>query len=635
MPRLISCAVALLWVAGLVAQTPSSGQRFRSGVEVVTLDVSVLDSQRRPVRGLTAADFVVLEDGVEQQIDSFTEVALPAPAPPPAGWWNDVADDVKTSTAADTGRLLLMVIDEAHIPLNKTAIVKKIGHEIVDRMAPGDRMALVYTQKNGYSQDFTDEPRLIREAVERFIPGGEGVGFGSSPGRPTGNVDDIDNSAQGSGCAYFTRQTLDTIEKAAAYASALPGRRKAMFLVSELGAPTNPDSPCYLDGLDIWREAQRGNVNIYPISPSAMEAGFDIGSSTADEATATRDQAVELRDGLRTLADNTGGFAIVSTNDFARGVEQVYTENGSYYLIGYSSSSTKDRGKFRDIEVTVRRPGLEVRARDGYVPPKASKAADTPDEPERAVITGFLPSSDLVMSATVLPMRGPSRDDRTALAAVVEVRPPVGDQPVNEKVSIEAVLFDSDGKSKDRMRTEIPVTITPRPGLIAAYRVPFVLHAKPGRYQLRVGAASAASGKAGSVYYDLTVPEYGDDPLELSGLALFARADAPSVKPDALAPAWPLTPTLRRTFGPAEAVRAGIRVYTRGDGPRVIVQATLTGSAGDVWTEQLSPETVERDGAFVVFNLPLGELAAGPYRLAITATRGDKSATRVTRFVVQ
>lgn len=636
MVRTLLALALVLGSSGLLGegQTPArSGQRFRTGVEFVTLDVSVLGRDRRPVRGLTAADFVVLEDGVEQTIETFSEVALPPRAPAPADWWTSVPEDVKTSTAIDSGRLLLVVIDDAHIRADHRYVTKRIANQIVDRMAPGDRMALIYTRVNSSSQDFTDERRLIREAIDRFTAGGESIGFGSSPSRPSGNSDE---ASLGSGCDYFTRQTLDTLENIAKYAGALPGRRKALFLIGELGVPTGPGSACFMDGLDIFREAARANVNIYPISPSAMEDGFDMAASTADEAAAGREQALDLRDGLRALADNTGGFAIVNTNEFERGIELVYAENASYYLLGYATASKKAPGKFRDIEVKVRQTGLQVRVRDGYVPPKATKAERAAPKPERAAISGFVPSSDVVLSATVVPMKGTARDGRTALAAVMEVRPPVaGSDPVKDVLSVEAVLLDANGNPKDRMETEIPISFTPRAGALAAYRVPFVLHAKPGRHQLRFGVASRSAGKAGSIYYDMDVPEYGDDPIELSGLALFARVDAPSVKPDALGPALPLTPSLRRSFGGSEAVRAAVRVYARGARPPVLVVARLDGAGGEVWKQALEVSPPDPAGTLAVFDLPLSDLAPGPYRVTLTASRGAQLASRVTRFMVR
>ena len=74
------------WILGLAtltvalhlrAQTPATRPRFRGGTDLVQVDVSVLDNNRHPVRGLTASDFTVLEDGRPREIQAFSEVYLP------------------------------------------------------------------------------------------------------------------------------------------------------------------------------------------------------------------------------------------------------------------------------------------------------------------------------------------------------------------------------------------------------------------------------------------------------------------------------------------------------------------------------------------------------------------------------
>src|SRR5262245_7933331 len=68
---------------------------FKSSVELVRLDVSVLDSLRLPVKGLKMDEFTVLENGKPQKLAAFTEVEVPDPIIPTTDWMRDVAMDIR------------------------------------------------------------------------------------------------------------------------------------------------------------------------------------------------------------------------------------------------------------------------------------------------------------------------------------------------------------------------------------------------------------------------------------------------------------------------------------------------------------------------------------------------------------
>src|SRR5687768_18523808 len=105
------------WLAVFVclsAQQPSPATTqlptFRTGVDAIQLDVSVLDKDRRPVRGLTAADFTVLEDGKPRPVVAFSAVELPALPTTPAGSADTVPPDVVRNDGPD-GRLVVILLD--------------------------------------------------------------------------------------------------------------------------------------------------------------------------------------------------------------------------------------------------------------------------------------------------------------------------------------------------------------------------------------------------------------------------------------------------------------------------------------------------------------------------------------------
>ena len=104
-------AISVAAIAAVVAQQPATQPTFRTGVDVVQVDVSVLDKNRKPVQGLTSADFTILEDGKPRPIVAFVPVELgePEKAAAPASWVRDVASDVVTNAVKPEGRLVVIM----------------------------------------------------------------------------------------------------------------------------------------------------------------------------------------------------------------------------------------------------------------------------------------------------------------------------------------------------------------------------------------------------------------------------------------------------------------------------------------------------------------------------------------------
>jgi len=132
-------------------------------------------------------------------------------------------------------------------------------------------------------------------------------------------------------------------------------------------------------------EANYANTSFYPVDPRGLEV-FDepISKPTTGEPppgsttiTPLAVDAARLRsrlESLRTLAEATDGLAIVNSNNLARGLKRVVDDLSSYYLIGYYSTGKLD-GKFHSISVKVKRPGVRVRARRGYLAATPATAA--------------------------------------------------------------------------------------------------------------------------------------------------------------------------------------------------------------------------------------------------------------------
>ncbi|HXW91300.1 MAG TPA: VWA domain-containing protein [Terriglobales bacterium] len=85
---------------------------------------------------------------------------------------------------------------------------------------------------------------------------------------------------------------------------------------------------------------------------------------------------------LYALANGTGGFVILNTNDLLGGMEKIAKEQSEYYLLGYTPTNTPE-GSCHVLRVKVDRGDTDVRSRSGYCNVKpADLLADQPVEKE-------------------------------------------------------------------------------------------------------------------------------------------------------------------------------------------------------------------------------------------------------------
>jgi VWFA-related protein len=159
------------------------------------------------------------------------------------------------------------------------------------------------------------------------------------------------------------------------------------------------------------QRANRANVSFYPIDFRGLVA-FDepINSTRAltmygPDAAPSADSARLLarQEGLRVLAENTDGRAILNTNTFDDDLQRVLQDTGAYYLLGYYSTNTKLDGKYRRLTVRVKRPGAEVRARPGYLAPTEADMASSRVD---ALMNGAPPGHSTMPPAVVRAFAG-------------------------------------------------------------------------------------------------------------------------------------------------------------------------------------------------------------------------------------
>ena len=620
----------VLVAASVVLTAQQQTPTFKSGIEIFHLDVSVLDRQRQPVRGLTAADFTILEDGKPQKVVAFSAVDVPDAIAPPAKWMNDVTPDVASNQFRDQ-RLVLIVMDDANVPFDPRAIrnAKQIGRDVIARLGPSDLAAVVFTQDNRRPQDFTADHAKLNAAVER--------------------------STYGNRTPYSMLSAVETLFEAARLLIEIPERRKTLIYISggvpvdfEEAAPQLIGPGVSMVGRELhsrllermsaaFAQAARANVNVYAFDVCGLRAP---GPRPCDLSIPSL--YVEF---LQTVAANTGGRAVINTNDFAPGVERVFRENASYYLLGYESGAMKGPGHYRRLEVKVNRDDVEVRARTRYYsekPPDGRNARPMPEVTK--ALAGLLPKSDVALAVQAAPIAIPGRRDLTAVAVTLGMRQPrdvttAAAGPTD--IDWEVRAFDPEGRARGMQQRRARLSLASSGGDVHVELLTR-MDLKPGAYQLRLAVHDTAQNTSGSVYADVEVPDFGKAPVSISGVLLSSSA-APTAAPrDALAELVSVVPTASRTFRSTDRVAAFLRVYQGGDvkKPASPVPFVLRISGTDATplvnqSQVLEPARFVNHAADVNFELPIAALKPGPYLLTIEATLGKTIARRDVRFEIR
>jgi VWFA-related protein len=610
------------------AQTPAGQAPFRTGVDVVRLDVSVLDKNRRPVRNLTAADFTVIEEGEPRPIVAFTAIDVSDAPEHPAAWMRDVGSDV-ASNRLDTRRIVAIVMDDCHTNLADGTIARSVARNVVDRLGPNDLAGIVFTY-TGRAQNFTTDHRQLLTAVDSFVPK-------NSP-KPHPFSAEAGNSGPRAGppLACQLRGGLSATLKGIAVAlKDTPEGRKAIVLISP-GIPFSFS----LEGLEgaedgddvviAYQALQRANVNVYTFDPSGL---------TQDGINVAR------LDTLRIFAENTGGFAIAATNAPEEQVPQVFAENGSYYLLGIRAGATDSRDRFRKVSIKVNRPDVVVRARPGYFVERPARAPSPETEAKTATALdkafgNALPTGDLPLSVSVAPLAMAGRRE-AVLAVTIGMIRPVSDRVVTETLQLRTTAFEYE-TYKDRGTSLQAIELTARPNAAGERRfeVPARLTVRPGRYEVRVGAETSG-GAVGGVFVAADVPDFEKAKLALSGLILGTPRRAPADPADALADLVPIAPTVRREFSTSEPVLALLRIYQRA--MRTAAPAQVTATIVDATNRQVFADLVtlgpdrfssERSADYRL-DLANAKLGAGDYLLTIEASAANNAARRLVRFRVR
>jgi VWFA-related protein len=336
---------------------------FRAATQLIEIDAHVTDKDGRFIAGLSRDDFNVLEDGTRQQIQLFSFVTIPAREDQIG---QRAAGPILEQVASErvvAGRTYVMLLDGPAASADHVLRMQATARVFLDQLfGPADQMAVTFVkgkflkyvegrEEQMVEQPFTTNRLAIEAAVERLAPdtrGGLGV--------------------------EGTIRTYEAIKSIADQLGAIDRGRKILVWIGGQ-VPFNPTEGAFgkraaeiaFAYRDAIRAANRHNVVVYTIDLLGLTTRL---SESKGALTNRGGEELKRMAALRAVAEDTGGEAIVGTNNYADMFQQIAARSNAYYLLGYQAQMRRCDGRFHAITVRVRRAGASVRARKGYFAPE-------------------------------------------------------------------------------------------------------------------------------------------------------------------------------------------------------------------------------------------------------------------------
>jgi VWFA-related protein len=676
---LISCkrgaAIAIaaaIWTVAPSAQQSQPRSVFRSGLNVVSVDVIVRDKSGAVVRGLTPDDFELREDGRPQQISSFSfeeisQTPLPAveSADLLAGVEARLADDGKrppssaptppvtppapmTSDMLAGRRLITLFFDVSSMqPEDVQRAVDSARKYVDEQMSAADLIAVATVGSTlSVLTDFTADRGKVANALGTLA-----YTDGTATEAPTATTAATEEAAAEAEEAVdadtaeldmFNNDVRLRALKTLAEALSPIDQKKAILYFSAGMQRSGQDNQVELRSA--INAAVRANVAIYPIDTRGLQAvvpGGDArqasrGGQALFSGRGVQQQFSQLassQDTLTSLAADTGGRAFTDSNDFGEAFSRVQRDMSAYYLLGYSSTNPAKDGRFRRIQVRMKKDGLRVEARAGYYADRDFTHTSRTDRETQLQEQMFA-----AVSATDLPVLVSGgwfrlAPDRYYVPVAVTV--PGSAVPVTSPA--DPVTLDVLGMVRDernfpvgrfRETLKLPAgTGTTLAGKQILYQSGVTL--PPGRFAVKVVVRENATGLIGSFEAPIVVPELKQAAMKVSSVVLSTQLQPAATKGKTDNPlvrdGVQLLPNLTHVVGKDQKLFFYYEVYDPGQtgGANPQLRTSLAFYRGKVKVfetpvvERTAIDVPDRHAALFQFEVPASSFAPGLYTCQI------------------
>jgi len=531
--------------------------KISTTVQLVVVDLTAKDKSGNPIEGLTAKDFTVTEDGKPQEIKIFKfqkleEEIMPEPqlaprpqiAEQPAAQPAAPAPVIKSLTANQVAaakpgevkyqdrRLMVLFFDMTSMPVPdqiraETAAIKFLKTQ----MTKSDLVAVMsFATELKLLKDFTDDRDDLIKSV-KGLSIGEGADLAAAGSTGADDEEDTGAAFQQDDTEFNifnTDRKLAALENAARMLGVLAEKKALIYFASGVDK-TGAENEAQLRAT--INSAIRNNVSFWPIDTRGLVASAPLGDATkaspggtgmmgGTSARAAQGRFQSQQETLFTLAEDTGGKALLDSNDLAMGIQQAQKAEASYYIIGYYSSNDKADGKFRTIKINASptlsaRLGRKLDYRPGYFANKQFQkftASDKERQLEEALMLGD-PMTDLTVALEVDYFR--RARDRYYVPVTVKI--PGSEFELAKHGGAESTNIDwigevknAKGQVESNVRDESEVklkgeTVSQLAKRNVAYTTGFTL--APGAYTLKMLARENTTGKMGTFQTKFTVPD--------------------------------------------------------------------------------------------------------------------------------
>jgi len=688
----------------------------RISTNLIQVDVSVTDKKGNAVTDLKPEEIEIYENGKLQSVSNFnfvpgTRVSAKAAeaarksSPPPV---NLPAPPIRPENVR---RTVALVVDDLTLSVGSTVWVKEALKKFVnEQMQEGDLVAIIRTGAGvGALQQFTTDKRLLFAAIDRvkFNASGSGslayfapLNTSTTQKIYTADIPDPTGATQFSIEApeglkeneelvteynqyrenIFASGTLGALNFIVRGMKQLPGRKSVVLLSDGMklvtrdanGRPTT--TRIYLALQQLIDMANRSSVVFYSIhAPGLVAPGFGAEDELSGFArtggeiftTTLMNERInhidDSQQGLRYLADETGGFAYFNQNDISAGIRRVL-EDQSYYLVGYQPDdetfNAKER-RFNKFEVKIKREGVKVRYRSGFFA-YAEEQIYKPKLSVTETIMGALTSPFAVNDIAIRMNALVAGDEKQGAFVRTFINVDADDLTFKKgndnryrtSFDIVAVTLGDNGRVLDERPKNYKVSLDEteykkfmQRGLVTTFSLPIK---KPGGYQVRLAVRDVETDRVGSANQYVEVPNLKKDNLLLSGIALenvpietFARIR--HITGDEMAGlSDPLWDTAVRKFKAGSVLRFGYQIYNakiEADHSAKLIYHLRLYTAGKIVTDfepapipkivYESPKVISTIGA-----IKLGEaLSPGDYILAVDLIDGNGKGRSATQFI--